>query len=211
MIVNLNQKSLAHLLPLLDMPNVFSYVEPFGGSAAVLVNRYPASLETFNDPEDNVVVFFRCLRESDDMDKLIYNLSKVGPTKHPLKKLKNELEQTKRFYHSTSASVNKDKVSVEDVIERLRRVQIECISPTRCIRDFDTKNTMFYVRPRSDDPRRVRMLARLLRKVDGHVALHAPRTDLLYHLYEDWWRNERSPRDCVWTNYRPISTKSFFS
>ena len=56
-------KSLAHVLPLLDMPNVVSYVEPFGGTASVLLNRHPAPLETFNDQRDDVVVFFRSLRE----------------------------------------------------------------------------------------------------------------------------------------------------
>ena len=75
----MNQKSLAHVMPLLDMPDIFSYVEPFGGSAAVLVNRYPSSLETFNDPDDNVVVFFRVLRESDNLKKMAARLAKERP------------------------------------------------------------------------------------------------------------------------------------
>lgn len=35
------------LLPLL--PETFHYCEPFGGSAAVLLNRPPSSVETYND------------------------------------------------------------------------------------------------------------------------------------------------------------------
>ncbi len=49
------------LLPLL--PNCRQYCEPFGGSAAVLINRVPADVETYNDLDGEVVNFFRVLRE----------------------------------------------------------------------------------------------------------------------------------------------------
>ncbi|AFZ25679.1 site-specific DNA methylase [Cylindrospermum stagnale PCC 7417] len=49
------------LLPLL--PNAQHYCEPFGGSAAVLLNRNPSPVETYNDLDGEVVNFFRVLRE----------------------------------------------------------------------------------------------------------------------------------------------------
>ena len=49
------------LLPLL--PQTDHYCEPFGGSAAVLLNREPCSVETYNDIDGEVVNFFRVLRE----------------------------------------------------------------------------------------------------------------------------------------------------
>jgi DNA adenine methylase len=50
------------ILPLL--PTHFThYCEPFGGSAAVLVNRPPAPVETYNDLDSEVVNFFKCLRD----------------------------------------------------------------------------------------------------------------------------------------------------
>ena len=53
------------LLPLL--PTHFThYCEPFGGSAAVLINRPPAPVETYNDLDSEVVNFFECLREHGD-------------------------------------------------------------------------------------------------------------------------------------------------
>lgn len=52
------------LLPLL--PEVQHYCEPFGGSAAVLLNRKPAPVETYNDLDSEVVNFFRVLREQKD-------------------------------------------------------------------------------------------------------------------------------------------------
>jgi DNA adenine methylase len=49
------------LLPLL--PECHHYCEPFAGSAAVLLNREPSPLETYNDVDGAVVNFFRVLRE----------------------------------------------------------------------------------------------------------------------------------------------------
>jgi len=49
------------LLPLL--PEAHHYVEPFAGSAAVLLNREPSSVETYNDLDGDVVNFFRVLRD----------------------------------------------------------------------------------------------------------------------------------------------------
>ena len=48
------------LLPLL--PECRHYCEPFGGSAAALINRAPAPVETYNDIDGEVANFFRVLR-----------------------------------------------------------------------------------------------------------------------------------------------------
>jgi DNA adenine methylase len=65
MVVNLVTKK--RLLPLL--PLSVHYCEPFGGSAAVLLNRKPADVETYNDVDGELVNFFRVLRE--DKERLI--------------------------------------------------------------------------------------------------------------------------------------------
>jgi len=49
------------LLPLL--PKCTHYCEPFGGSAAVLLNREPSPVETYNDIDGEVANFFRVLRD----------------------------------------------------------------------------------------------------------------------------------------------------
>jgi DNA adenine methylase len=49
------------LLPLL--PTCHHYCEPFAGSAAVLFNRDPSPVETYNDIDGEVVNFFRILRD----------------------------------------------------------------------------------------------------------------------------------------------------
>jgi DNA adenine methylase len=51
------------LLPLLPTQGITHYCEPFGGSAAVLINRTPSPVETYNDLDGEVVNFFKVLRE----------------------------------------------------------------------------------------------------------------------------------------------------
>jgi DNA adenine methylase len=48
------------LLPML--PQCHHYCEPFAGSAAVLLNRRPAPIETYNDLDGEAANFFRVLR-----------------------------------------------------------------------------------------------------------------------------------------------------
>ncbi len=59
------------LLPLL--PACHHYCEPFAGSAAVLINRDPSPVETYNDIDGEVVNFFRVLR--DHHEELIRSIS----------------------------------------------------------------------------------------------------------------------------------------
>ncbi len=59
------------LLPLL--PNCTHYCEPFAGSGAVLLNREPSSVETYNDLDGEVVNFFRVLRQ--EKERLVEAIS----------------------------------------------------------------------------------------------------------------------------------------
>lgn len=58
---------LGWLLPLL--PKCHHYCEPFSGSGAVLLNRAPSPVETYNDIDGDVVQFFKVLRS--DSEELI--------------------------------------------------------------------------------------------------------------------------------------------
>ena len=56
-----SSRTLIGLLPLL--PECHHYCEPFAGSGAVLLNRSPSAVETYNDIDGDVVTFFRVLRD----------------------------------------------------------------------------------------------------------------------------------------------------
>ena len=89
------------LLPLL--PEATHYCEPFGGSAAVLLNKKPSKVETYNDIDGDVVNFFRVLRERHD--ELI---KAIGLTPFSREELKaacqkdgeeiTDLERARRFF-----------------------------------------------------------------------------------------------------------------
>lgn len=87
------------LLPLL--PDCHHYCEPFAGSAAVLINRQPSPLETYNDLDGDVVNFFRVLR--DNGEELIHKL-KLTPFSreefyHSLNDIEcNDVERARRFF-----------------------------------------------------------------------------------------------------------------
>lgn len=92
---------LSWLLPLL--PPTQHYCEPFGGSAAVLLNRDPSPVETYNDLDGEVVNFFRVLR--DDKERLI---EAIGLTPFAREEFAlaissaagdvSDLERARRFY-----------------------------------------------------------------------------------------------------------------
>lgn len=89
------------LLPLL--PNCHHYCEPFAGSGAVLLNRTPAPVETYNDIDGEVVNFFRVLRDQHEMlvraialtpfSREEYHLAIYGDAQEA-----DALERARRFY-----------------------------------------------------------------------------------------------------------------
>lgn len=49
------------ILPLIDVP-CRTYVEPFGESAALLLNRDPVEVEVYNDIDSALVTFMLCVK-----------------------------------------------------------------------------------------------------------------------------------------------------
>jgi len=89
------------LLPLL--PPAHHYCEPFGGSAAVLLNREPSPVETYNDIDGEVVNFFRVLR--DNPEELIRQIALTPFSRKELERACSEpvdhlsdIERARRFY-----------------------------------------------------------------------------------------------------------------
>lgn len=89
------------LLPLL--PEATHYCEPFGGSAAVLLNRKPSPVETYNDLDGEVVNFFRVLRDRNEA--LIRAIGLTPFSREELQRAAEEtttnlsdLERARRFF-----------------------------------------------------------------------------------------------------------------
>lgn len=89
------------LLPLL--PESHHYCEPFAGSAAVLLNRGPSPVETYNDIDGELVNFFSVLR--DNSDRLIraialtpFSREEFYKAIHGSRRGLSKLERARRFY-----------------------------------------------------------------------------------------------------------------
>ena len=89
------------LLPLL--PNTHNYCEPFSGSGAVLLNRTPSKVETYNDIDGELVNFFKVLR--DQPEELTRMISLTPFSREEFHKAISgslarlgDLERARRFY-----------------------------------------------------------------------------------------------------------------
>ena len=255
---------LSWLLPLL--PDCHHYCEPFAGSGAVLLNRFPAAIETYNDIDGDVVNFFRVLRDrQEELVKAIaltpfsreeYYLAIYGETDTI-----SELERARRFYvkarqtrtglaqtaslgrwancKNTSRSGMSGVVSrwlggveaLDEIAQRLLRVQIENRPALDCIRLYDSPNTLFYCDPpylhatRGDakaygfemDQDQHRELAQVLNQCQGQVAISGYAHPLMDQLYASnrWYKTLGSQKtahstkgvrqEVLWTNYNPLS------
>lgn len=88
------------LLPLL--PKCHHYCEPFAGSAAVLLNREPSPVETYNDLDGEVCNFFRVLRNQKAQLTKAIGLTPFSREEFAiaceLDPAQSSLERARRFY-----------------------------------------------------------------------------------------------------------------
>jgi DNA adenine methylase len=168
------------LLPLL--PPAHHYCEPFAGSAAVLLNRDPSPVETYNDIDGEVVNFFRTLRNRpEDLIRAIaltpFSREEYFQAVYESEEDYDEVERARRFYirarqtrtalaqtaslgrwancRDTSRKGMAGAVSrwhggvdaLDDIAQRLVRVQIENRPAIDVIRLYDSPQTLFYCDP----------------------------------------------------------------
>lgn len=85
------------------------YVELCGGSAAVLLNKPPAEIEVLNDLADDVMVFWKVLREQPD--ELIRQINNTPAGEPEFKRIlslspsNDEVETARRFFCESHADL----------------------------------------------------------------------------------------------------------
>jgi DNA adenine methylase len=95
------------LLPLL--PPCKHFVDVFGGSGAVVMNRPPSPLETYNDLDKDVVHFFRVIRDPTKLQELLRQLELTPYSREertmahlslhrPESEELDEIERARRFF-----------------------------------------------------------------------------------------------------------------
>ncbi len=256
------------LLPLL--PECHHYCEPFAGSGAVLLNRVPSPVETYNDIDGEVVNFFRVLR--DQHEELIRSIALTPFSREEYYRAihttngVSDVERARCFYikarqtrtglaqtaslgrwancKNTSRAGMSGVVSrwlggvgaLDDIAQRLMRVQIENRPAVDVIRLYDSSKTLFYCDPpylhatRGDvksygfemDEEQHREFAEVVNGCSGMVAVSGYEHPLMDKLFElgKWFKTLGSRKtihstkgtrqEVLWTNYDPKKQMGLF-
>ncbi len=247
------------LLPLL--PECHHYCEPFAGSGAVLLNRVPSPVETYNDIDGEVVNFFRVLR--DQHEELVRAIALTPFSREEYYRAihttngVSDVERARCFYikarqtrtglaqtaslgrwancKNTSRAGMSGVVSrwlggvgaLDDIAQRLMRVQIENRPAIDVIRLYDGPRTLFYCDPpylhatRGDvkaygfemDEGQHREFAEVVNACSGMVAVSGYDHPLMDKLFEPgkWFKTlgarktihstKGTRQEVLWTNY----------
>lgn len=166
-------RSVNQILPHLPLKRI--YVEPFGGSGVVMLNRVESPLEVFNDIYSGVVCFYRCLRDSDKMHRLcelldltIHSREEWIWCKQTWEQESEDVERAFKWYYMISYSFGglsrnfgrstswkggiagklRNRIKEFNIIhQRVKNIQFECQDWEQCVRDYDSEYTVFYLDP----------------------------------------------------------------
>ena len=156
-------------------PKHHTYIEVFGGSAALLFSKPISNVEIYNDIDDTFVSFFRLLQNKSAANRF-YEKCLLTPCSrkfynecHETWQSESDLEERiyKWFvvikqsfiaggqldYWSSSKKKNKGEIfaksvrNLPEVIERLSHVQIECDTWEKIIPRYDSSDSFFYLDP----------------------------------------------------------------
>jgi len=166
-------RSIKYIVP--HLPQYSAYIEPFGGSAAVLLARKRCGLEVYNDRYGGVVDFYRCLRDAKLLDALCNRLELTVHSREEFQYCKQTwaqpeqlVERAARWYYMTiysfgsqgrnfgraikpgcqfAGKIQKKLPEFAAVHERFKTVQVENQDWQQCMRDYDQHDAVFYCDP----------------------------------------------------------------
>lgn len=157
-----------------QMPKHDVYLEPFAGSLSVLLNKPKCHIETVNDLDDEIVNFFRVIRDYPEQLKRRIDLTPYSREEYELayEETEDEIERARRFcirchqgfgcanlYKNGFKSGQQSKspnpakawnelpgIIIEAAV-RLKTVQIENLPATELLKRYDTKDVFIYADP----------------------------------------------------------------
>jgi len=164
-------RSLSEILP--HLPYRKKWIDVFGGSGVVTINRQPSPLEVYNDRYSGVVAFYRVLRDPTLVARLIERLQLTVHSreeflwcKETWPNCQDDVERAARWFYMIDVSViNKGDAfaratkaafspnitstlqSFWPVHERFKHIIVENLDWTQCFRDFDDSDAVFYCDP----------------------------------------------------------------
>ena len=157
-------------------PSHRTYVEPFGGSAAVLLAKDPAKVEIYNDIDGELINFFRVVRDSKLCSRLQAAADNTPYSRAEFELAKqasdDPVESARRFIvrqrmsfggmgrdwcysvrnsrKGTAAAIRRWRWGVDAlpaIHQRFKNVQIECAEWRDVMSRYDSPETLFYLDP----------------------------------------------------------------
>ena len=162
---------LKHILPLLSQCNHKCYVEVFGGAGHVLFNKEPSPVEIYNDIDEDLVNFFRVIRDEEKFkvfrEKIeLIPYSRVEFEFYKSFEPKDDVDRAIKFFvlvrqsfssnmGTWSYGIKKNQAkayfnAIQDLDrlkQRIRNVQIECKDFRDVLKRYDSEETLFYCDP----------------------------------------------------------------
>lgn len=166
-------KSIQQIIPRLPVRE--RYIEPCGGSGAILLARQESKLEVFNDRYSGVTDFFRCIKDPILLNKFIESFYPTIHSRELFIHYKNTWAQTAniveravKWYYTVLTSFGSQqrnfgrstagnnaigiKLSsriplLTEVSRRIARTQIENQDMFQMINDFDHSDAVYYLDP----------------------------------------------------------------
>lgn len=150
------------------------YLEPYAGSLAVLFNKKRSHIETVNDLHEEVVNYFRVIRDNAEELKKLIELTPYSRNEYEkaYEKADNDIERARRFcvrcwmgfgcanlykngfksgQQANSPNPAKSWSQLPEVMvnasERLKGVQIECLPALELIKRYSTQDVFMYIDP----------------------------------------------------------------
>ena len=156
-------------------PEHFTYVEVFGGSGVLLLNKKRSKVETYNDINEHLVDFFRVIQDEDDFQRFVclmettpYSRIQHGEYRDTWRDETDRVKRVHKWYvvvrgafngiidasWSYAVPRNKANMQLETVDEllpkiarRIRCVQLDCRQWHEIVDSYDTPETFFYMDP----------------------------------------------------------------
>lgn len=165
-------RSVKEILP--HLPYRAKYIEPFGGSAAILLAREASKLEVYNDRYGGVVAFYQCMRDPVMFEQLcewlgltVHAREEFINCKQTWQKVDDPIERAARWYYMVQSSFGsigrnwgrqtsrssmagkiRGKLKLFPAIHaRFRKVQVENQDWEDCIKDYDDSDAVIYCDP----------------------------------------------------------------
>lgn len=146
-----------------------TYVDVFGGSAIILLTKEKSVGEIFNDKNEELVNFFRFVKHrpaelAERAKHWIHSRTLWNEIRFAEKKPFDEVERAFMFWTRIQdsfgargmnfamtrdgvKSVSNSRRFLDEVAERLRNATIECSSFDKCLQQYDSPETFFYLDP----------------------------------------------------------------